>query len=214
VGAARSLYNLGLIDAAVGDDASARRHLIEALELKESFTDAAGIAYCQWALAAIDIRENSLESARELLSRCLNAFVELGDDHGVAYCLTGIGSLALLDGDNPKAYSSFIEAMEIHHRLGDQLEVIATLECVALAAVAWNEKEHAIELLGAADRHRASIGVPRTSMEQSRMDSLQSDCVGALGPEKIAQALSRGYVMTVEQALASVRGLADSIPLT
>jgi non-specific serine/threonine protein kinase len=212
VGVARSLYNLGLIDAANGNDASARRHLLEALDNKESLNDVAGIAYSQWALAALDIRNSNPARARELLSSCLNMFTELGDDHGIAYVLTEIGSLALLDGDNQKAYSSFVEAIEIHHRLGDRLEVITNLERLALAAPTWDEMVLAVMLLGATERLRASIGVPRTLIENERLSALRTDCIDALGPKLFAHALSRGTALPTDQVLAEVHGLAQFFP--
>ena len=207
VGVARSLYNLGLVDAAVGNIASARRHLLEALEIKEYLNDAAGIAYSEWALAAIDIRESNPESARELLTRSLNVFTELGDDHGLAYVLTEAGSLALLDGDNPKAYSLILEALEIHHRLGDRLAVIANLERLALAGPAGIEMELAAMLLGATERLRASIGVPRTSIEQERISALHKDCLDELGAERFAQAFVSSSAKSTDQVIAAAREL-------
>ena len=212
VGVARSLYNLGLIDAASGNNADARRHLLDTLEVKESLSDAAGIAYSQWALAAIDIRESKPDSARELLSSCLGVFRDLGDDHGLAYVLTEVGSLALLDGDNQRAHSSFVEALEIQDRLGDQLAVITNLERMALAAPAWNETERAVMLLGATERLRSSIGVPRTPVEQNRISDLRADSLVALGHERFAEAFTRSIAMSAEQVVAAARGMTQTFP--
>lgn len=112
-------------------------------------------------LGAAALYQGAHQTARELLEEALTLGRRIHFQEGIAWALHELAILAR-HRRRPAAEgaAALSEALEIHHRLGDQWRCASVLEEAAAGPLARSEPELAVALMAAAERIRDRIGAP------------------------------------------------------
>jgi tetratricopeptide (TPR) repeat protein len=200
---ARALSNLASVNRLQRRTALALERHQEALSLFRDYADESGVA---WALRhqadiARDCRDAALAESLYLQSHA--AFEALGDAWSAGSLLVDLGTLALEQRDTATGLSRLRQAADAFQQLGGRKRGLArVLEGFALAASLDGDAARAICLAGAAAGLRTSMGTPLTPAEQRQVTSGLEHAHASLSPAERSQAWSRGWTMTIDEAVA------------
>jgi len=133
---------------------------------------------------------------------------------GLSKASLGLGKVAWHQEDIGAARTYFTEALQLQCKLGNPYDVAALLEAVA-TVTADNESDRAVQLLGAADGLRNTMGVVLHLPERAAYQVLIGHLKERLTATAFATAWKAGQSLTLEEALTlALRILASNEPQT
>lgn len=182
-GLAGLLSNLGVVAEYEEDFAAARRHHEEALALRRELDDRWAIAVSYTNLGMIAALESRDEDARELFDESRRLSAEVGDTWMVAITENNLGNANRGLGQTDAARSHYAAALALSGWYRDLWALAFLFEDVALLALD-DDPVVALRLIGAADRWRSEIDVPRPAsieraLEAGLADALDTDRIHA-----------------------------------
>lgn len=124
---AEALLGIGVLAAAQGDLAEARRSTERGLAVSERRGDRARVGTLLNHLGVIDLNEGRFEAAEARLREALAVRRELGDERAAAATLNNLGALAGRLGDTASARRHYEESLRAFRRLGDSSAVAILL---------------------------------------------------------------------------------------
>ncbi|MEU9606835.1 BTAD domain-containing putative transcriptional regulator [Streptomyces sp. NPDC048057] len=187
------LSGLGRIALLTGDLAQAREYHERARRMAVEQSDAFGEQYAEIGLGMGARREGRLAAAEEHLEAVLRLHREQRYEPGVpSLILAELGFVAEARGESAKARQLQQQGLVAARAAGDPRAVALALEGLAGAQLASGRAVHAAELLGAAARARASVGVPLPLGERGDVDRVSAGARARLGAEGYAEAFGRG----------------------
>ncbi|MBI2299802.1 MAG: tetratricopeptide repeat protein, partial [Armatimonadetes bacterium] len=172
-----ALANLGAALRAEGDNHAARDRYEEGLRIAAQIGDRTATTVLLVNLGAIDTDEGCYAEAQARLDACLDLCRETGSRRMTAYCLRNLGSLARKQGHLETARDHYRASLELRVALDDRLGYPELWEAWAGLA----EPALAAQLLGAADRLRAEVGLPRTPSQEHDLSTALAPLRQALG---------------------------------
>jgi predicted ATPase/DNA-binding SARP family transcriptional activator len=131
---------------------------------------------------------------------------ELLRQQGMTRCLHYLGEVAQSQGEYDRARMLHQESLSHLRELGDRARdedrqtAANSLEGLAGVAIADGRPERAARLLGAGDRLRQGIKVPRAPIERADHERRLTAVRAALGEEAFAAAWAAGRVMSLDEA--------------
>jgi predicted ATPase len=129
---------------------------------------------------------------------------------GLADGHAGLGAINYCLGDYPLAVAHYMQCLDRSQDLGgDRLLVVTFLHGLAGIATASGSAEQGARLLGAAEGIVASLGAPTFPRDQPVRDRCLSALTSALGEERLAAAREAGRTLTLEEAIAQARAVAE-----
>jgi tetratricopeptide (TPR) repeat protein len=137
-----------------------------------------------------------LDRAAELHREARTLAEELGDQRGLALALLNLGRVAVKRGDASRTI--FGDALHRFAALGDREGVAAAIEGLALAT---DDPERALRLLGAASGIRAAIGSPIPTLDQPALDAARDRARRSLAPVAAKTASAAGFALTFDEAV-------------
>jgi tetratricopeptide (TPR) repeat protein len=147
---ARDHHNLAALFARQGDHATAREHLLRAIDIQRAAGDPSALARSLAALAAVE-EEGNPAAAAPLLEEALRLVPEAGPAR--LYVLNVKGAHLTQAGDVAGAEAALREAQDIGQGEGIEVRLkAATSHYLGRAALAKGELERAKRLLGEAHR--------------------------------------------------------------
>lgn len=207
-GMACAEVSLGSDHQYVGDEATARTHLLTALSTFRALKARGRIAWTLCHLAVFGSRDavdeggdrDELARARAYYEEALALFQEIDQSRGIARALHGIAYVAYKQRDLPLALASIREllAREWHERL----PVIVYLEDIADIAGRVGRPDVAVRLYGAADAQRERGGQGIGPLYQAEYDRDVAISRHALGDEAFTAAWAAGRALPLAQAVA------------
>ncbi|MEU5978776.1 BTAD domain-containing putative transcriptional regulator [Streptomyces sp. NPDC047315] len=187
------LSGLGRIALLTGDLAQAGEYHERARRLAVEQSDVFGEQYAEIGLGMGARREGRLAAAEEHLEAVLRLHREMGYESGVpSLILAELGFVAEARGEVAQARQLQQRGLSEARRGGDPRAVALALEGLAGAQLASGRAVHAAELLGAATRARASVGVPLPRGERGDVDRISAEARAQLGAQGYAEAFRRG----------------------
>jgi non-specific serine/threonine protein kinase len=148
---ARDHHNLAALFARQGDHATAREHLLRAIDIQRAAGDSPALARSLAALAAVEEAGGNPDAAAPLLEEALRLVPEAGPAR--LYVLNVKGAHLTQAGDVAGAEAALREAMELGGLEGTDVRLAAaTLHYLGRAALAKGELERAKRLLEEAHR--------------------------------------------------------------
>ncbi len=210
---ARALNNLANVVKLQADFAHARTLNEECLSIFCKLGDKTGAAWALNHQGDVARDQGDLDSAWPLYEQSLVSFRELNDRWGIAGTLADLGNLAKEQGELPLADSMYRESLKVFHELEHKRGIARLLECFAGSAAIQSQPENALRLAGAAAALRQSIGAPLTPAEQVKLEKSLEPARKALPATAGRTPWLEGWVMPIEQAVASLLK-ADSTPGT
>jgi len=136
------LYN-GAASVALprGDYERAEALYSEALALRRSFGDAAGVAYALNNLGMAATERGDLTRAVALLDESVSCFRALGNAHGLAFALDNLGRVLAYQGRDAPATALLEESLALWRSMGNAQGVAETLS--GLGPIATRRGDHA-----------------------------------------------------------------------
>jgi tetratricopeptide (TPR) repeat protein len=104
-------------------------------------------------------------------------------------------------GDHETARLHYGESLQAYRAYGDKWATAFLLEDVGALAAAVGEYEHALELVGAADRMREEIGSPRSPALEAELTRVLETAAAALGKDFAEAVRTRGAGLGLEEAV-------------
>ncbi len=200
-GLAGLLSNLGVVAEYEEDFAAARRHHEAALALRRELDDRWAIAVSYTNLGMIATLEERHDDARQLFEESRRLSAEVGDTWMIAISENNLGNATRGLGQRDAARSHYAAALALSGWYRDLWALAFLFEDIALLALD-DDPPVALRLIGAADRWRAHIDVPRpASIERSIENGL--DAAGAI--DTAAGERERGAASSDDEALAEAR---------
>jgi class 3 adenylate cyclase/tetratricopeptide (TPR) repeat protein len=186
------LSNLGVVAEYEGDYERAQSFHGQALELRSELGDRWAIAVSMTNLGMIAVLQERYEEARERFDEAMRLNREVGDSWMVAISHNNLGNANRGLGDLASARRHYADSLRAYRDYDDQWALAFLLEDVALLAALDGRPEPALELLGAADALRESIGSPRGDALEHELDRRLQPARDALGAEAATAARNRG----------------------
>ena len=206
-GAGLALLNLGVTARLQCDFARAQSLLEESLAIMRRLGDRWGMALSLNIQGEVAHECGKLALARSLYQESLTMLRDVGDRRRVGLVLKNRGNLERLDGDYHLARRLYRESLAIAHYLGDSYGILNSLEGFAALAAAVGQTRHAVQLAGAANALRESIGAPLLDFQREQLQVELAPAEQALGEKTRARLWREGRAMNEEQAVALALGM-------
>ena len=200
-GIANALLNLGHGLAPQGEYARATSALEQSLELSRKMGDRHSIAIALSDLGIVADLQGEYARAAGLHEESLSLSRELGNRHGIAGSLGNLGLIAFRQGHNRRAVALLQESLTLNRDLGTRGEVAQVLECLAWAAVVYEQPRRAARLGGAAEALRQSLSMPLRADLQAGHEAAAQAMRATLGEAALAAAWAEGCVLPLDSAV-------------
>ena len=153
-------------------------------------------------LGAAALYQGEYQTARELLEEALTLGRRIHFQESIGWALHELAILAR-HRRRPAAEcaTALSQALEIHHRLGDQWRCASVLEEAAAGPLARSEPELAVALMAAADGIRSRIGAPIPPAEANDHAAALARLRARVPASEFAVRWAQGTVLDVDDAV-------------
>nr|MBA2520006.1 tetratricopeptide repeat protein [Chloroflexia bacterium] len=203
-----ALTLLGWVAEEQDQFARARAFHEEALALGRRLGDPAWTAWSLRNVGRQAFFAGEIEDAERWLAEALALFRQGGYRYGAAYTLSNLAEIALVRGDHARAAALWQEWLGLSWYV---LGLLNGLIGLADIAAAFGAARWAARLLGAADAHRARLGVTLKPRLGDDYERVEADARAALGEAVFAEAWAEGQRLAAEEARAEAIRVADAI---
>ncbi|HKX67345.1 MAG TPA: adenylate/guanylate cyclase domain-containing protein [Intrasporangium sp.] len=198
----RESNSLGIGRREQGDVEAARELIERSIELARQIGDKQREATGLTNLAPIHIDRGDYAAATQAARRAIEADEARQDPWGVAINQTNLIS-ALLHAEGPRpALRKLLDTAPSTIALGDMELSICVVENFASVWAALGDGQRAAALVGAADRHREAVGMPRTAPDRAILDRFVTRARSDGDNDEWNRAYAAGRNLTIEAAVA------------
>jgi tetratricopeptide (TPR) repeat protein len=206
---ANALNNLGIIymDQHALDKASACFE--ESLDLNETYVNRLKMAVPMANLGEVVLEQGDIQRARALHEATLIIYEENNNPPGIASARCHLAQVAAATGDYAGAGRLIHLGLQSWIDLGSKLEIVQVMELlasnimsVALAAssASATEVHPAVTLVGASDRIRRMLNLPRDTRGEQQHKSLLARAQSSLSEEAFTLSWASGQSMSLDDA--------------
>jgi len=200
------LSNLGIVAEYRGDfDASHRFHE-RARALRAEIGDRWAIAVSENNLGMIAVLQKRFEEARDRFRRTMLLAREVGDPWMAALVHNNLGNATRGLGDYDAARGHYRDSLRFYRDYDDKWALAFLLEDIGVLAALSGNAADALELIGAGDTLRESIGAPRAPSLEEDIERQLAAAVASMSDEDRLAHRARGRALelaaAVEKALA------------
>ncbi len=203
-----AVANRGLAGAAKmqGDFTAARNFYEEALTVSRRIDEKFGIAVSLNALGDLARVEGDFAAAHSFFDESLTICREIGNIQGIGCTLNNLGAIAFVLGDYETARSHFTEGLRTAQELGEKITLSYSLDGFAALAVKRGDAECALQLAGAAENLRESLGFETEPAERLFRDDYLTKLRSAITEENFTRTYLQGCQMKIEQVVKMALG--------
>lgn len=196
------LSNLGIVAEYRGDYDGSRDFHQRALALRESVGDLWAIGVSMTNLGMIAVLQKQYEEAREWFEKSMRINREVGDTWMVANCHNNLGNATRGLRDYAAARSHYSDSLRAYREYDDRWALAFLLEDIGVLAALCGDAQSALELIGATDAIRETIGAPRSPSLEQEMERQLAAAVAGLSEEERAACRSRGRALDLAAGIA------------
>lgn len=211
-GIADSLYLLASAIFYQGKLAKAEALLEESLALCRQVGYKRGMALALVTKGLVVLVRGEQATARALLEEGLALARRGGWRHGIVWGLYGLGWVASFEQDHGRAHSLFEEGLLLCKELGNKTFAAFYLEGLASTVAMQGQLAWAVQLWGAAERLRQSIGVAVPPLMRLMYEQFVTNLQVRLGEETFKDLWEQGRTMTLDQVLTAGEPARASAP--
>ncbi len=153
-------------------------------------------------LATIAIYRGDNNEARIRFEESMGIYEELGATFNVILEKSHLAHLERRQGNFARALEYYRDTIVAFRDIAQFGAVSHQLECFGFIALEKNQDEHALQLFAAANVLRKKRGTPMTPDEQLYFEEQLTSLRENMGEIQFDSAWSKGYTMTMEQAIA------------
>jgi class 3 adenylate cyclase/tetratricopeptide (TPR) repeat protein len=200
-GMASLLSNLGIITEYRGDYEGARAFHQRALELRESIGDLWAISVSMSNLGQIAVYRKRYDEGRDWLEQSIVLARQVGDTWMIANCQNNLGNATRGLGDYAAARMHYADSLRTYREYDDRWSLAFLLEDIGVLAALSGDAPSALELVGAADALRETIGAPRAPSLEQEMEGQLAAAVAGLSEEERVACRERGRALDLAAAV-------------
>lgn len=153
--------------------------------------------------------QGDLVAARPRYEQALALRRDLHDHRGVMITLWCLGDLDQDDGDLGGARVRYREALEIARELNDRWTIRLLLGSLARLALAMQQPERALRLIGAVEALENSLGIGLLPQWRAALEHVRCAAETSVGP-KAAETIAEGRSLPLPEAVAAGLAIAGS----
>jgi non-specific serine/threonine protein kinase len=183
------------------DVVAARACFLEALPLFQALGDQLHIGQLLNNLGEVSRIEGDVVSAERWYLQAHFLLKQIGNPWGANVVLLNLASLAHHHADEERARALYTESLATSQEIGDSVSIVTGLTGLAAVRATCGEAKSAVQLLGAAERLRESIGVPLQGAEEQDYRAALAAARRHLAPADFAAAWATGRRLSVDAAL-------------
>ena len=142
---------------------------------------------------------------REVLEQSIPIYRRAGERFGLANALSMIARADVDEGRLEMALPRFMESIDLFAEIGDLSGLAFSLDDLAEVYFEQGDRERALRLAGAADAMRETLGAAAPRALVRSFDTL-AEARTVMDEATVSRAWEEGRAMTMEQALAYLRG--------
>jgi predicted ATPase/transcriptional regulator with XRE-family HTH domain len=191
-----------------GDLEGADMALAESLQIWAGLRDSWGFAMALLNRGRVAFVKNQYAAAATYLEDGLDRLQHAHDRRFSAAALLLLGEIARRQGDLPLAQARFAGSLGAYQEVGAGWGVSLCLEGLAATVAEAGQSSQAARLLGAAAAVQAPGAASRSPDEAATVEHLIAGLQSALGEENYRAHWTTGHILTAEQAVAELAGLA------
>jgi predicted ATPase/transcriptional regulator with XRE-family HTH domain len=192
-----------------GDLESADPTLAESLNIWAGLGESWGLAMALLNRGRVAFVRNEYSAAAIYLEEGLKRLQHAHDRRFSAAALLLLGETARRQGEISQALARFMASLSAYQEVGAEWGVSLCLEGLAATVAEAGQATQAARLLGAAAAVRAPSAASRSPDEIAALEHLIGGLQSALGKENFRAHWTAGRVLTAEQAVAEVGGIAS-----
>lgn len=205
-----AVNNQGIVAMYRGDFERARALHEDNLILSRERGNAAHIAAALGNYGDVLRYLHDYDTARAALSESLHLLRDIDNRQALAITLYALGRLALDTGEWEEACDCFLECLALYQRNLDPVAVADLMEGVAMLLGKQARPLPCAQLYGAAAAIRRMTGTVMPGCDRDAHAAVQAEAVTAVGETAFQAAWRRGHRMTLQEALATGRGLLEN----
>ncbi len=208
-GIAMSLFFLAMTAREEGDLERATTMFAEALAHWRELDEPSWTAATVQALGITRRMAGDPQAAAPLLEESQVLYERLGYLFGQAVTAIELGHLALRAGTFADAARLYATALSHFSEIGAKLGVVEAVEWLAVTAMEHGAADQALRLFGAAEAARRALELPRPAPSDAPLLERYAHRAAEAAGSGAAAALAVGRSLTLEQASAEARHVAD-----
>jgi tetratricopeptide (TPR) repeat protein len=202
-GVAVALGHLGEISFVSGNLDAVLPFSIEALVIERATGHTRAIVQNLTLQGETQLLLGDSDAARSLLDEGLALSRSEGHTAGEANATLGLARVEHLTGQTEPALRAAVAAMRLNQQLGFGVELADSMETLAdILASRPEQRQFAVELLGAAEAFRAAHGLPRFPVWQSSWDTTVGTLQDALDGRRFEHAWAAGRAARLDGLVA------------
>jgi predicted negative regulator of RcsB-dependent stress response len=192
---------LGCLELARHEYASARLSLTRGLSISSEIDDRAGTAHSQLLLARVAHHTGNNDEATHLARTSLDIYRAANDSLAMNWALHSLAHYAVDQGDLGQARAALEDGLSLARESGYRWGTIALLEAAAAIAAAEERPVRALRLAGAADALRKPIGAPLPPDWTGDLERQLAPARERLGSTGSAAAWNSGQSLSIDRAV-------------
>lgn len=210
-----ALSRLGYVHLNLGERASARQHLEEAISLARAMDDPCGsVEIAANSLAELERIEGNIAAARRLYEACLRAERASGDRLSTMIALNNLAMCAVVMNEPMRARDMLLESLSISDELGSRRGRLVVMEVCAGLAALLEQGGLTPRFDAAADIHTVQMGRRRDAPDAAFLAPLVVQAKTQLGAESYAAAVAAGRALSYDDAVAEMTVWLRKLELT
>jgi DNA-binding CsgD family transcriptional regulator len=194
-----------------GDLNRAAAFASEALRQWRAFAKPGWIGEALVMLGRVSEMRGNYGEAEEMYLEALELARAEGPLHAVSAVLSELATCSHRRGDYQRAAMLARESLHFPPESKDPTVVVGALQSLAEVAAAAGKAEQAVMLCAAAAAHNERLGFGAHPVDQAWLERAMAPARERLREAEFAQAWATGRTLSVEQAIAEGRTLADEI---
>ena len=195
--------NLGVVAEYRGNYAAADAHHQRALTLRRAIGDRWAIAVSMNNLGMIAVLQQRFAEAHDWFRQSMALSREVGDAWLVAINHNNLGNTTRGLGDYTAARGHYAESLRAYRDYGDRWALAFLLEDIGLLAALVPDAPAALELVGAAEAFRGSIGAARAPALAKEIDDRLAAAVAGMTEDQCNAHRDRGKALDLGAAVDS-----------
>ncbi len=210
---ARALAGLGVATMYQSRFEDSVRYGEASLALYEQLGEMRGVAMAHHNTGLLEHMLGRPARALDHFTAALTLLTASGDTSTETLCRTALAASSLRLGDRAGALAELRKSSTLLEGLSSVREMVYVLGVLAELLQVTGQARDAARMLGASESMRANVGMTLLPWEQREQDLLADHLTAEIGADAVTLSKQSGTMLSLDQSLAEVKLLLDSVRL-
>lgn len=205
------MCNAGLLISRHGEYGRAEALFSEARRLARAGADVELEGWANLWIGDMALVQAHFDQAAAHYAEALDIFRATDWDWGLVDVNAGLGGVSYCTGNLIQAAAHYWESLNRARDLGVEMLAVGSLLGLAGVAAESESAERGARLFGAAEGIAASFGAPIFPRDHPARDRALATLTEALGEQRLAATREVGCALTLDQAVAEAKAVAEAV---